>query len=84
MDVIFVISFKLVWLALFYGILHLFHKALFQKGFYIAQLLFLSYFLYSQSKMIDRFTILSINEMVVIWFTASAMFLYSVFEKQKS
>lgn len=68
---------------MFYGILQLLHKVLFQKGFYIAQLLFLIYFLYTQSKMSGRFTILSINEMVVIWFVASAMFLYSVYEKQR-
>jgi hypothetical protein len=82
LDPFITIFFKLVWLAFFYGGLYLLHRVLIQKGFYIAQFLFLSYYFYTQANMIDHFAILSINEMVVVWVIASLMFLLTIIEKK--
>nr|WP_071317208.1 hypothetical protein [Anaerobacillus isosaccharinicus]QOY38120.1 hypothetical protein AWH56_011615 [Anaerobacillus isosaccharinicus] len=83
MDLIITIFFKLIWLAIFYGFLFLLQRFLFQKGFYIGQILFLSYYFYTQSKMVDRFAILSIDEMIIVWFVASLMCLLSIIEKKR-
>ncbi len=73
---------KLVWLAIFYGVLYLVHRVLIQKGFYIAQVLFLSYYFYTQDKMINRFASLTLNEMIITWFVASLMILLTIIEKK--
>ncbi|WP_018923498.1 hypothetical protein [Salsuginibacillus kocurii] len=69
-------SFNLVWLAMFYGVLCLTHKLL-PKGFYIAQILFLYFWMLSPHLDVSYFGYFSYEALPIFWFVASLMFVYS-------
>lgn len=83
MDTLFSQLFLLVWIAVFYGILHIFHR-LVPSGFIIGQFLFVYIWTLLPHYDIEYMGFIYYKELPFFWIAASLIFLFQLIKKSIS